>query len=77
MLAPLLIAAVGIVASIIGTFFVNAKEGGDPQKSLNKGNIIATILAIIGIFLVARFTLAVGSVGTTLSGATVSYTRCV
>ncbi len=74
MLAPLLIAAVGIVASIIGTFFVNAKEGGDPQKSLNKGNIIATILAIIGIFLVARFTLADGYVGTTLSGATVSYT---
>lgn len=74
MLAPLLIAAVGIVASIIGTFFVNAKEGGDPQKALNRGNIISTILAIIGIFLVARLTLADGYIGTTLSGATVSYT---
>lgn len=74
MLAPLLIAAVGIVASIIGTFFVNAKEGGDPQKALNRGNIISTILAVIGIFLVARLTLADGYIGTTLSGATVSYT---
>ncbi|MDO4581843.1 MAG: sodium-translocating pyrophosphatase [Bacillota bacterium] len=52
MLAPLMIAAIGIVASILGTFFVSAKEGGNPQKSLNRGNIIATALAIIGIFVV-------------------------
>ena len=50
MIAPLMIASIGIVASIIGTFFVSAKEGGDPQKSLNRGNMIATILAVIGIF---------------------------
>ena len=73
-LAPMLIAAVGIIASIVGTFFVNAKEGGDPQKALNRGNIISTVLAIIGIFLVSRFTLIDGYVATTLTGATVSYT---
>ena len=73
-LAPMLIAAVGIISSIVGTFFVNAKEGGDPQKALNRGNIISTVLAIIGIFLVSRFTLIDGYVATTLTGATVSYT---
>ncbi len=54
MLAPVLISAVGIIASIIGTFFVSAKEGGDPQKSLNRGNLVATVLAIIGIFVVTN-----------------------
>ena len=38
-LAPLMVMAIGIVVSIIGTFFVKAKEGGNPQKSLNRGNI--------------------------------------
>ena len=36
-LLPLLIAAIGIVMSIFGTFFVRVKEGGDPQKALNLG----------------------------------------
>lgn len=44
---PLFIAAVGILMSIIGTFFVRVKEGGDPQKALNLGNIIAGTLMII------------------------------
>jgi len=34
---PLLIAASGIVVSIIGTFMVSVKEGGNPQKALNIG----------------------------------------
>jgi K(+)-stimulated pyrophosphate-energized sodium pump len=46
-LLPLVIAAVGIIASIIGTFFVKVKEGGDPQKALNFGNIVAGTLMII------------------------------
>ncbi|MCL2496192.1 MAG: sodium/proton-translocating pyrophosphatase, partial [Clostridiales bacterium] len=48
MLAPVLIAAVGIIASIIGAFFVSVREGGDPQKSLNRGTMAATVLAIVG-----------------------------
>ena len=48
MLAPIL-AAVGIVASIIGTFFVKTKEGANPQVALNMGSIyIASPLMIIG-----------------------------
>jgi len=36
-LLPLVLASVGIITSIIGTFFVKVKEGGDPQKALNIG----------------------------------------
>ena len=36
-LLPMMIAASGILVSIIGTFMVVVKEGGDPQKALNKG----------------------------------------
>lgn len=34
---PLLLASVGIVVSMAGTFFVRTREGGDPQAALNKG----------------------------------------
>ncbi len=68
MLAPLMIAAIGIIASIIGTFFVSAKEGGDPQKSLNRGNAIATVLAVLGILAVSYFTLGEGYSASTLNG---------
>jgi K(+)-stimulated pyrophosphate-energized sodium pump len=56
-LLPLMIAGVGIIASIIGTFLVrikdnNAKEA-DVQRALNIGNIASIILsAIAGWFLV-------------------------
>lgn len=45
-LLPLVLAGVGIIMSIIGTFFVKVKEGGDPQKALNKGNLVAGFLMI-------------------------------
>ncbi|WP_258359047.1 sodium-translocating pyrophosphatase [Moorella sulfitireducens (nom. illeg.)] len=51
---PLLIAATGIVSSIIGAFFVRTGEGANAQKALNTGTMVASILAIIGIFLATR-----------------------
>ncbi len=36
-LLPLVLAAVGIIVSIIGTFFVRTREGGNPQAALNIG----------------------------------------
>jgi len=45
---PLAVAIVGVVASIIGFFFVSTKEGGDPQKGLNRGTFIAGVLMLIG-----------------------------
>ena len=45
-LLPLLLAGVGIITSIIGTFFVKVKEGGDPQKALNRGEFLSAILML-------------------------------
>jgi K(+)-stimulated pyrophosphate-energized sodium pump len=44
---PLYLAGAGIVSSIIGTFFVSTKEGGDPQKALNLGTYVASALMIL------------------------------
>ena len=46
-LLPLTIAAVGIIVSIIGTFFVKVKEGGSPQKALNIGEFGSSILMVV------------------------------
>lgn len=51
-LLPLVLVSVGIVTSIIGTFFVKVKEGGDPHKALNRGELVSAFLmlaATIGI----------------------------
>jgi len=49
-LLPLVVAGIGILASIIGTFFVRVKEGGDPQKALNTGELIAAVIMLIATF---------------------------
>ena len=58
---PLMIAASGIVVSIIGTFMVSVKEGGNPQKALNRGEfgsaaiMVAVIYVLIQMFLPDTF----------------------
>jgi K(+)-stimulated pyrophosphate-energized sodium pump len=49
-LLPLFIAASGIVVSIIGTFMVSVKEGGDPQKALNRGEFGSSAIMIAVIY---------------------------
>ncbi len=44
---PLVLSAVGIVASIIGIFFVRGKDGGDPQKALNTGEYVSYIITVV------------------------------
>lgn len=44
---PLLVAACGLIASIIGTFFVKGNENASPQKALTKGSYVASALVII------------------------------
>ena len=44
---PLLLAATGIIASVIGTFFVRGKEGGDPHKALKLGTNVANIIVVV------------------------------
>lgn len=46
-LLPLVLAGVGIVTSIGGTFFVKVKEGGNPQKALNVGEFGSSLVMII------------------------------
>ncbi len=56
-LLPLVLAGVGIVTSIIGTFFVKVKEGGDPQKALNRGELFSSILMLVATILIVRYML--------------------
>ncbi len=46
-LLPLVVAGIGIISSIIGMFFVKVKEGGDPQKALNLGELVAAVIMLI------------------------------
>ncbi len=49
-IVPMLIAAIGIIASIIGTFFVSTKEGADQKSllgSLRRGTYASAIISAI------------------------------
>jgi K(+)-stimulated pyrophosphate-energized sodium pump len=50
---PLALAAAGIIMSIIGTFFVRVKEGGNPQTALNLGEFgSAGLMLVVSYFLI-------------------------
>ena len=53
---PLALSAVGIVMSIIGTFFVRVKEGGSPHAALNIGEFgSAGLMLVASYFLINAF----------------------
>ncbi|MFK5890676.1 MAG: V-type H(+)-translocating pyrophosphatase, partial [Flavobacteriaceae bacterium] len=55
-LLPLALAAVGIVVSVLGTFFVKVKEGGNPQSALNLGEFLsAGLMVVISYFMIQQF----------------------
>lgn len=56
-LLPLVLAGTGIVTSIIGTFFVRTKEGGNPQTALNMGEFLSAILMLGASFLLINWML--------------------
>ncbi|SMB85329.1 K(+)-stimulated pyrophosphate-energized sodium pump [Desulfonispora thiosulfatigenes DSM 11270] len=43
---PFLIASAGVIASVIGTFFVRTGEGADASKALNQGELVAMVLSL-------------------------------
>ena len=45
---PLCLAAVGIVASMIGMMFVSVEEGGDPKSGLTRGELTAAGIMLVG-----------------------------
>jgi len=49
---PLVLAAVGIVMSIIGTLFVKVRDGGSPHKALNIGEFGSAGLMIIASYFI-------------------------
>ena len=51
---PLVIAAVGILASIIATFFVRGKEGSNPHKALKMGTYVSTLIVAATSFLLSK-----------------------
>jgi K(+)-stimulated pyrophosphate-energized sodium pump len=54
---PLMLGAVSIVASIIGTFFVKTSEGGKIMGALYRGMIVAGVLAAIVFYFVTEMML--------------------
>ncbi|MFH4968626.1 sodium-translocating pyrophosphatase [Gaetbulibacter sp. M240] len=53
---PLALAATGIVMSIIGTFFVRVKDGGNPQTALNIGEFgSAGLMVVASYFIISAF----------------------
>jgi K(+)-stimulated pyrophosphate-energized sodium pump len=70
MLYPLAIAAMSIITSIIGTFFVRLGKSGHIMGALYKGVIVTCILSLIGLYPLTNWLL--GSMDVPLAG--VSYT---
>ncbi|MGB2136195.1 MAG: sodium-translocating pyrophosphatase [Flavobacteriaceae bacterium] len=60
---PLVLAALGIVMSIIGTFFVKVKEGGNPQTALNIGEFGSAGLMVIVSYFVIQIMIAESTEG--------------
>ena len=51
---PLVIAAMGILASVIATFFVRGKEGSNPHKALKMGSYVSAILVVIASIILSK-----------------------
>ncbi|HAV28461.1 MAG TPA: sodium-translocating pyrophosphatase, partial [Saprospirales bacterium] len=67
-LLPLVLASIGIITSIIGTFFVKVKDGGDPHKALNMGEFGSAIIMLIATYFVTQWMIPNGFAGYTATG---------
>ena len=72
MLFPLLIAAVCIAASVIGTFFVRLDSSNKIMKALYKGLIASGLLSLVAIAGTIKLTFGFDHVFTTSAGASIS-----
>jgi K(+)-stimulated pyrophosphate-energized sodium pump len=53
-LFPLVLGAISIISSIIGTFFVSTGEGGKIMNALYKGVIVSAVISAIAFYFVAQ-----------------------
>ena len=51
---PLLLSAVGIVASIVGTFFVKGDENSSPHKALKTGTYVSSAVVVVASLLMSK-----------------------
>ena len=51
---PLIISAIGIIASVIGILLVRGKEGGNPAAALNMGTYISGVIVIIATVILSK-----------------------
>jgi K(+)-stimulated pyrophosphate-energized sodium pump len=51
---PLLLGAISIVSSIIGTYFVSTREGGKIMNALYKGVIVSAVISAIAFYFVSQ-----------------------
>ncbi|MGH9459384.1 MAG: sodium-translocating pyrophosphatase [Thermoanaerobaculia bacterium] len=56
-LFPLVLAAVGIVFSLLGTSLVRMKETGDPATALHTGPIVSAVVTLVAIWFIAQWML--------------------
>ncbi len=59
-LYPLVLGGVSIIASIIGTFFVKAQEGGKIMNALYRGLLVSGVLAVLAFYPVTTWILGDG-----------------
>ena len=63
---PLALGGVSIIASIIGTFFVQAREGGKIMNALYRGLIVSGVLAAIAFWFVTDFVMGDNGIYSTM-----------
>jgi len=56
-LLPLVLAGTGIITSILGTFLVKVKDGGDPHKALNLGEFTSAGLMLVLTYFIIQWML--------------------
>ncbi len=81
-LLPLMIAALGTLASVLGVFMVRPKEGQDPGPMLNRGTYITTLLfAIFAVAIILilglNYVIAIAAIVGLVAGVFIGFTSDV
>jgi K(+)-stimulated pyrophosphate-energized sodium pump len=65
-LYPLVLGAVSIVASIVGSFFVKARDGGKIMNALYRGTAVSGVLALVAFYFITPEIIGEGTQATNL-----------